>query len=87
MLWDRFSFFIINENMQGYLCNRTCWNAVPEVLSQKDARHNSIPELFFFPGIGVTTPHLSDQILDHSLGSGTSFKRKTALKNVFTYKR
>jgi hypothetical protein len=29
------------------------WNAIPEVLSQKDANQNGIPEPFL-PGIGIT---------------------------------
>jgi len=33
---------------QGYVCNGTRWNAVPEVISQKDASRNGVPEHFFF---------------------------------------
>jgi hypothetical protein len=38
---------------QGYFCDRTLQNAVPEILSQKDASWNRVPEPFF-PGIGIT---------------------------------
>jgi hypothetical protein len=33
---------------QGYFCDGTHWNTVPEALSQKDASQNSVPELLFF---------------------------------------
>jgi hypothetical protein len=39
--------------MQGYFCDRTRLNAVPEALSQKDTSRNGVPELFF-PAIGIT---------------------------------
>jgi hypothetical protein len=39
-------------------------NAIPEVISQKDAKRNSVPELFFFSGIGISNT-LSGQILCH----------------------
>jgi hypothetical protein len=42
-----------NTYTQGYFCDGTCWNAVPEVLSQRDASCNGIPESFF-PCIGIT---------------------------------
>jgi hypothetical protein len=36
------------NGVQGYFCDRTRRNAVPEVLSQKNESWNSVPELFFF---------------------------------------
>jgi hypothetical protein len=31
---------------QGYFCDGTHWNAIPEVLSQKDPSQNGVLELF-----------------------------------------
>jgi hypothetical protein len=52
-----FTFNILKANIssnQGYFL---CRNAVPEVLSQKDATWNGVPELYF-PGIDITNPRL-----------------------------
>jgi hypothetical protein len=35
--------------IRGYFCDGTCWNAVPEALSQKDTSRN-----LFFPDIDIT---------------------------------
>jgi hypothetical protein len=39
---------------QGYFCDGTRRNAVPEALSQKDASRNGVPERFFFPVFDIT---------------------------------
>jgi hypothetical protein len=44
-------------------CDGTRWNSIPEVLSQKDASWNGVPEPSF-PGIGITPP-LSNRIFGH----------------------
>jgi hypothetical protein len=45
--------------IQGYFCEGTCQNTIPEVLLQKDARWDTVLELF--PGIDTTnTSPLSD---------------------------
>jgi hypothetical protein len=51
-----------------------CQNAVPEVLSLKDASRNGILEPFF-SDIDITPP-LSDRIFAYSLSSGTFSKEK-----------
>jgi hypothetical protein len=38
---------------QGYFCDGTHWNAIPEAFSQTDANWNGVSEPFF-PGIGGT---------------------------------
>jgi hypothetical protein len=43
--------------IRGYFCDGTCQNAVPGVLSQKDASWNGALEPFF-PGIGITNTPL-----------------------------
>jgi hypothetical protein len=45
---------------QGYVCDRMLWNAVMEVLSQKDTSLNGVAERFF-PGIDIsnTSPSLT----------------------------
>jgi hypothetical protein len=37
----------MDDHNQGYFCDGMHQNAVPEVLSQKNASQNSIPEPFF----------------------------------------
>jgi hypothetical protein len=37
--------------MQGYFCDGTYWNAIPEDFSQKDASRNGILELPFLSSI------------------------------------
>jgi hypothetical protein len=39
--------------MQWYFCDETCWNAIPEVLSEKGTSWNGIPEPQF-SGIDIT---------------------------------
>jgi hypothetical protein len=53
-----------------YFCDVTCQNAIPKVLSQKNATWNNILEPSF-PGIGITP--VSDRILGHSMHSGIFF--------------
>jgi hypothetical protein len=40
-----------NNYSQGYFCDRMCWNAIPEVLSQKNTNWHSIPETFFLASV------------------------------------
>jgi hypothetical protein len=47
------SMNVLDGFIQKYFCDRTCWNAVPEVHSQKGASWNSVPEPLF-PGIDIT---------------------------------
>jgi glutamate/tyrosine decarboxylase-like PLP-dependent enzyme len=37
---------IMIYNTQRYFCDRTHWNGVPEVLSQKNSNQNGVPEPF-----------------------------------------
>jgi hypothetical protein len=64
--------------MQGYFCARTHWNAVPEVLCQKEASRNSIPESFF-PDISVSNTFPSSTAFWVTVLSGTYVFRKIAL--------
>jgi hypothetical protein len=45
-MYETILHFLYNFQ-QGYFVT-TNWNAVPEVLSQKDASWNSVPEPFFW---------------------------------------
>jgi hypothetical protein len=47
----------LEYSCQEYFCYGTRRNAVLEVLSQKDANQNGVPERSF-PGIGITNPRL-----------------------------
>jgi hypothetical protein len=47
------SYCSIHNCQQWYFCDETCWNAIPEVLSQENTNCNSVPEPFF-SGIGIT---------------------------------
>jgi hypothetical protein len=42
--------------MQGYFCDGMRWNAIVEIISQKDATRNGVLESSFL-GIGITIPH------------------------------
>jgi hypothetical protein len=72
-------FLIQNYVTQGVFCNGTRRNAVSEIISQKDARRNSVPEHFSFLVFVQLTSPLSDRIFGHSLRFGTFLKRKIAL--------
>jgi hypothetical protein len=50
-------FMYSNSCNQGYFCDGTRLNAVPEVLSQKDATRNDVSEPSL-PGIYIAKPHL-----------------------------
>jgi hypothetical protein len=52
-----FSNLDISTSDQGHFCDRTCRNAVLEVVSQKAATRNGVLEPSF-PGISRTTPNL-----------------------------
>jgi hypothetical protein len=49
----------IHRPYQGYFCDGTRRNAVPEALSQKDASRNDVPEPFFFPVIDILSLGMS----------------------------
>jgi hypothetical protein len=66
---------------QGYFCDGTCQNAVPEVLSLKDASWNGIPEPFVF-GISITNTNPLHKILGHCLCSGTFFLKKNSPEGI-----
>jgi hypothetical protein len=53
-----------NMVKHGCFCNGTRRDAVPEVLSHKDANQNGIPGPFF-RGIDITNTPLLDRILCH----------------------
>jgi hypothetical protein len=65
---------------RGYFCDGTCQNAVPKVLSRKDASWNDITEPFP-PGSGITAPS-SHRILGHYAFRNLCFKGKIALEVV-----
>jgi hypothetical protein len=57
----------------GVFCDGTRRNAVPEVLSQKDANPNGVPEPSF-PGIGITnTPSLRPNFVSLCVPKPTFF--------------
>jgi hypothetical protein len=57
--------------MQGYLCNGTIRNAVPEVSSRNDTSRDGVPRTFFpVVGITITTslrPNFVSLFAGHSL--------------------
>jgi hypothetical protein len=48
---------IFDSFYQGYFCDGTRRNAVPEAISQKDVSRNGVPELF--SGIDITRSGVS----------------------------